>query len=337
MKITDYLLDRIFSIIVFLTALIFSAGLLWIVELRSEFIIFVEIIFCLSFLFSFIWDYVRKKKYYHTLWTLFDKLDDKTLLAELAEKPGFLDGKLLFQILQHTNKHMNDKLAEAYTTNQEYREYIEMWVHEIKTPITSAHLIVENDKNISTIRIDDELNKIDHFVEQALFYARSTALEKDFKIEKTTLRVLVHEALKNYSKQIIAAGGKPIFKNLNIPVFADRKWSVFIIGQVIANSVKYADKTPILTFEGKENNKGYCLLISDNGIGISEADIPRIFDKGFTGENGRKYKKSTGIGLYLSRKLCSKMNMEISATSSLQCGTTIKITFPKEHLYFEQA
>ena len=203
-----------------------------------------------------------------------------------------------------------------------------MWVHEVKTPITSAHLIIENDKNISTIRIDDELNKIDHFVEQALFYARSTALEKDFKIEKTTMKTLVLEALKGYSKQIIGVRGRPVFVNLDIPVFADRKWCVFIIGQIIANSVKYAKGDLILTFEGSSFENGRSLLISDNGIGIAEADLQRIFDKGFTGENGRNIRKSTGIGLYLCRKLCRKMNMEISAASSSENGTTIKIIFP---------
>ena len=203
MKLTDYIMDRLFSAVLFLAAIIFSMGLLWLMGLRYEFIIYIEIIFGFSFLAAFVWDYIRKKKYYYGFMALFDGLDDKTLLAELVEKPGFLDGKLLYQILRLSNKYMNDKLAEAGATNQEYREYIEMWVHEIKTPITSAHLIIENDKNISTIRIDDELNKIDHFVEQALFYARSTTLEKDFKIEKTTLKTLVQEALKSYSKQII--------------------------------------------------------------------------------------------------------------------------------------
>lgn len=333
MKLTDYIIDRLFSVVMFLVAVTFSMGLLWLMGLRYEFIIYIEIIFGFSFLAAFVWDYTRKKKYYCGFMALFDGLDDKTLLAELVEKPGFLDGKLLYQILRLSNKYMNDKLAEAGATNQEYREYIEMWVHEIKTPITSAHLIIENDKNISTIRIDDELNKIDHFVEQALFYARSTTLEKDFKIEKTTLKTLVQEALKSYSKQIIEAHGRPVFVNLDIPVFADRKWCVFIIGQIIANSVKYAKENLILTFEGSSFDNGCSLSISDNGIGITEADIPRIFDKGFTGENGRKFGKSTGIGLYLCRKLCSKMNMEISVTSGFENGTTVKITFPKENLY----
>lgn len=330
MKCTDYIIDRLFSIVMFLAAVIFSMGLLWLMGLRYEFIIYIEIIFGFSFLAALLWDYTRKKKYYRGFMALFDGLEDKTLLAELVEKPGFLDGKLLYQILRLSNKYMNDKLAEAGATNQEYREYIEMWVHEIKTPITSAHLIIENDKNISTIRIDDELNKIDHFVEQALFYARSTTLEKDFKIEQTTLKTLVQEALKSYSKQIIEVHGRPVFENLDILVFADRKWCVFIIGQIIANSVKYAKENLILTFEGSSFDNGCSLSISDNGIGITKADIPRIFDKGFTGENGRKFGKSTGIGLYLCRKLCRKMNMEISVASSLENGTTVKITFPKE-------
>lgn len=333
MKLSDYIIDRLFSVVMFLAAVIFSMGFLWLMGLRYEFIIYIEIIFGFSFLAAFVWDYTRKKKYYCGFMALFDGLDDKTLLAELVEKPGFLDGKLLYQILRLSNKYMNDKLAEAGATNQEYREYIEMWVHEIKTPITSAHLIIENDKNISTIRIDDELNKIDHFVEQALFYARSTTLEKDFKIEKTTLKILVQEALKSYSKQIIEAHGRPVFENLDISVFADRKWCVFIIGQIIANSVKYAKENLILTFEGSSFDNGCSLSVSDNGIGITEADIPRIFDKGFTGENGRKFGKSTGIGLYLCRKLCRKMNMEISVASSLENGTTVKIMFPKENLY----
>jgi hypothetical protein len=337
MKLVDYLIDRIFSIVAFLTAVAFSMGLLWLIGLQVEFIIYIELIFLFSFLAAFVWDYTRKRKYYRELMSLFDRMDDKTLLAEIIEKPEFLDGKILFQILRLSNKYMNDKLAEAFATNQEYREYVEMWVHEIKTPITSAHLIIENDKNNSTIRIDDELNKIEHYVEQALFYARSTTLEKDFKIEQTTMKELVHEALKSYSKQIIRVGGKPVFENLDITVFADCKWCVFIIGQIIANSVKYTKGNLVISFTGTTFDNGCCLSISDNGIGISKADLPRIFDKGFTGENGRKYKKSTGIGLYLSQKLCSKMNMEISAASSLQGGTTIKIIFPKENLYFEQA
>ena len=310
MKITNYLSDRLFSVIAYLVSALLTGALLWLAEVRGEFIFLVE---------------------------LFDQLDNKTLLTELLDAPTFLDAKMIYQVLSHTNKFMNDCIVQADTTNQEYREYIEMWIHEVKTPITSAHLMVENDKNTTTLRIDDELHKIEHYVEQALFYARSTALEKDFKVEKTTLKQLVHEAVKSYSKQIIQANGVPVFENLDITLAADSKWCIFIIGQIIANSVKYRKGNLKLTFRGGTYEKGCYLLISDNGIGISETDLPRIFEKGFTGENGRKYTKSTGIGLYLCQKLCSKMNMDISAESIPGNGTTIKITFPKGNFYFEQA
>ncbi len=333
MKITEYLEDRLFSMTACLIAVIFTSWIFWMAEVRTEFIILAESVFSATFLASFLWDFHRKEKYYNELWSLFDGLDDKTLLAELMENPSFFDGKLVYQILKSANKYMNDRIAEADAANHEYREYIEMWIHEVKTPITSAHLMIENDKNATTLRLDKELSKIEHFVEQALFYARSTTLEKDFKLEKVTLKELVHEALKSYSKQMIGVNGVPEFENLEITVFADRKWCVFIIGQIIANSVKYHRGNLRLSFRGGTYENGCFLLISDNGIGIAEADLPRIFDKGFTGENGRKYTKSTGIGLYLCRKLCVKMNMGISAKSVWESGTEMKITFPKGNFY----
>ncbi|MCM1263881.1 MAG: sensor histidine kinase [Butyrivibrio sp.] len=329
MKITEYLTDKLFSIDVCLIAVAFTGWIFWLAEVRTEFIIIAESVFCAAFLVGFLWDFKRKEKYYKELWSLFDGLDDKTLLAELMKKPAFLDGKLVYQVIKSANKFMNDRIAEADAANREYREYVEMWIHEVKTPITSARLIVENNKGEATLRIDNELSKIRHFVEQALFYARSTTLEKDFKLEKITLKELVNEALKSYSKQIIEVNGVPKLDNLDISVFADRKWCVFIIGQIIANSVKYHKGDLILSFSGEAYENGCFLLISDNGIGIADVDIPYIFDKGFTGENGRGAAKSTGIGLYLCRKLCRKMNMDISAESEKANGTTIKITFPK--------
>lgn len=335
MSFTNFLIDRLFSTVSYIVAAFLCGITLWLIEVRNEFILLVELIFGIAFLSSMIWDYFRKKKYYQNLWNVFDSLDDKTLLAELLDSPMFLDGKTVYQVLRHTNKFMSNRILQADATNQEYREYIEMWIHEVKTPITSAHLIIENDKNMTTLRIDDEIHKIEQYVEQALFYARSTALEKDFKLEKTTLKKMVHKAVKSYSKQIIQANGTPKFENLDIPVSADEKWCIFIIGQIIANSVKYCKENLVLTFRGGSYENGSYLLISDNGIGISETDISRIFEKGFTGENGHKYRKSTGIGLYLCRKLCQKMNMSISAESTLGNGTTIKITFPKGIFYFE--
>ena len=203
-------------------------------------------------------------------------------------------------------------------------------MHEIKTPITSARLIVENEKNPTTLRIDDELRKIDAYVEQVLYYARSTDVEKDFKVEKITLQALVYAALKTYSKPLIQVGGKPVLKELDVPVTADSKSCTFVIGQILSNAIKYRKDNLQVEFSARAEKNTVSLFISDNGIGISAADLPRVFDKGFTGENGRRYSKSTGIGLYLSQRLCRKMNISLSISSVPGQGTTVTMVFPTE-------
>lgn len=332
MKISSYLSDRLFSVVCYLAAMLLSVALLWIIEVRAVFILFFEMLFLAAFVLGLAWDYHRKREYYKTLWKLFDGLDDKTLFAELIERPDFLDGRMLYQIVHHTDKYMHECLAKSEREMKEYREYVEMWVHEIKTPITSAHLMAENDKNMTTLRIDTELQNIERFVEQALYYARSTSLEKDFKIERVLLKELVNGAVKSYSKPIIHAKGRMQFENVDITVLADRKWCGFIIGQIIANAVKYRKEDFQITFIGGSYEGGDYLVIKDNGIGISQEDLPHVFNKGFTGIHGREYTKSTGIGLYLCKKMCQKMNMDISIESREGEGTAVQLTFPKQNI-----
>ena len=332
MKFSDYITDRIVSFVCFVISEGLVFGLLWLVEVPMVFIIFTEIIFLLFFLFSLIWDYHRRSGYYKRLLQLLDQLDEKTLLMEIAERPGFLDAKIVSYILKQNNKYQNDKIAEMQKQNRDYRDFLDTWVHEIKTPITSARLIIENEKNPTTLKIEDELRKIDNFVELVLYYARSSDVEKDFKVENTTLKALVSTALKTYSKPIIQAGGRIHMEGMDIPVCADSKSCSFIIGQVISNAIKYRQEEFRLEFRSQVQKNRIALLIHDNGIGISRADLSRVFDKGFTGENGRRFPKSTGIGLYLCKKLCDRMNIAISISSEKGQGTTIALYFPTESL-----
>lgn len=332
MKFSDYITDRIVSFVCFVISEGLVFGLLWLVEVPMVFIIFTEIIFLLFFLFSLIWDYHRRSGYYKRLLQLLDQLDEKTLLMEIAERPGFLDAKIVSYILKQNNKYQNDKIAEMQKQNRDYRDFLDTWVHEIKTPITSARLIIENEKNPTTLKIEDELCKIDNFVELVLYYARSSDVEKDFKVENTTLKALVSTALKTYSKPIIQAGGRIHMEGMDIPVCADSKSCSFIIGQVISNAIKYRQEEFRLEFRSQVQKNRIALLIHDNGIGISRADLSRVFDKGFTGENGRRFPKSTGIGLYLCKKLCDRMNIAISISSEKGQGTTVALYFPTESL-----
>lgn len=332
MKFSDYITDRIVSFVCFVISEGLVFGLLWLVEVPMVFIIFTEIIFLLFFLFSLIWDYHRRSGYYKRLLQLLDQLDEKTLLMEIAERPGFLDAKIVSYILKQNNKYQNDKIAEMQKQSRDYRDFLDTWVHEIKTPITSARLNIENEKNPTTLKIEDELRKIDNFVELVLYYARSSDVEKDFKVENTTLKALVSTALKTYSKPIIQAGGRIHMEGMDIPVCADSKSCSFIIGQVISNAIKYRQEEFRLEFRSQVQKNRIALLIHDNGIGISRADLSRVFDKGFTGENGRRFPKSTGIGLYLCKKLCDRMNIAISISSEKGQGTTVALYFPTESL-----
>lgn len=330
MKFADYCIDRISSIVCLVVSSLLIFGLLWLVEVPMLFIGFTEVVIYVSFLLSFLWDYRRRSVFYTRLFTLLNQLDKKTLLTEISELPQFLDGQILSEILHQNNKYQNDQLAVMESQSRDYRDYLDTWVHEIKTPITSARLIVENEKNATTLKIDDELRKIDGFVEQVLYYSRSTDVEKDFKIEKTTLKHLVNMALKVYSKPIIQANGQLHLEALDIPVYADTKSCAFIIGQIVSNSIKYRQENFQLTFSAQIENNKASLIISDNGIGIAVTDLPRVFDKGFTGDNGRRFSKSTGIGLYLCKRLCDKMNIEMRIDSKQDVGTTVILYFPTE-------
>ena len=192
-------------------------------------------------------------------------------------------------------------------------------------------MIVENNKNETTKSIDEELQKIENYVEQALYYARSNTVEKDYYIKECILKDIVNEVIHKNKTVLI---GKKITLNihdLEIRVNTDSKWIIFILNQIIQNSIKYRKENKqteiqIYAIEKKEN---VILYIKDNGIGIKKGELTRVFEKGFTGTNGRILnKKSTGIGLYLCKKLCDKLGIAIELNSIENEGTEVKIVFP---------
>ena len=192
----------------------------------------------------------------------------------------------------------------------DYRDYIESWVHEAKLPLAAAHLILENldgsEDDLS--RVDDlgrELARVERYIDQALYYARSEVVERDYLIRRWDLKTLVAGAIKANARELIAAHVAPVCENLDFEVFTDEKWLEFILGQLIQNSIKYAcEDGAKIVFSGALLDEGLAserieLAVADNGCGVCAADLPRVFEKGFTGDNGRTTKRATGIGLYL--------------------------------------
>ena len=178
--------------------------------------------------------------------------------------------------------------------------------------------------------IDEELGKIENFVEQVLYYARSNNVEKDYYISKTKLSEIVNGAILKNKNILLSNKINLEIGDIDKQVVTDSKWTIFILNQIIQNSVKYMNKdikTMKIYAEGKKEK--VILYIQDNGMGVGKGEIARVFDKGFTGENGRILgKKSTGIGLYLCKKLCDRLGLGIEFNSQKDIGTEVKIIFP---------
>lgn len=293
--------------------------------------IYIPLIIMGLYMISIIIEYFKRKKFYNNLLNMLEELDEKYLITEIIKTPNFLEGQIFKNSLEQIDKSMLENVNKYKYMTEDYKEYIELWIHEIKIPIAASKMVIENNKNEVTKSIDEELDKVENYIEQALFYARSNTVEKDYYIRKVVLKEIVNESIKKNKSSLIQEKISINIHNLDIEVNTDNKWIVFILNQIIQNSIKYRRKEnsviEIYANQGKEN---VILYIKDNGIGIKQGEITRVFEKGFTGTNGRlSNKKSTGIGLYLCKKLCNKLGIGIELNSVQNESTEVKLVFPK--------
>lgn len=328
MTIFQYLKDKGISLFVIFITFIVSFAFMLIIDIDFYSALFIEMIFIFSFILILLFDFIRKKKYYDELLKSFKNIEEKSYITEIIQKPNFIEGEILYDILKSESKYINDSIQMYNDRFKDYRRYIETWVHEVKTPIATSKLLIENNKSITTLSIGEEINKIDDYIEQVLYVSKSDTVEKDYHIRKISIQNIVMNVIRKKSKEIINEGIKPVIHDLDFSILTDEKWIEFIIGQIISNSIKYKSEKPIIEIYSKKINNKIDLYIKDNGIGIPPQDIPKVFEKGFTGSNGRKkHSVSTGIGLYLCKKLCDKLEVGIEVLSDTSNGTIIKLTF----------
>jgi len=293
MKFTKYIKDKINYILGFITYCIIIIGYMKAMKIDNNAII---IIVTISFIFSIIAlisNYLSKNKYLKEINKIMDGLDEKYLISEVIKKPTREENLAHYKILKRANKSMLENVSNVKAMQKDYKEYIESWVHEIKIPITSSKLLCENNKSEITNKIDEEIEEINNYVEQALFYARLDKVSNDFIIKQISLSDVVKNVLARNKKIMIQNDIKVELKNLSVNAYSIQ------------------------------------LKLRDNGMGIKKSEIDRIFDKGFTGTNGRNQKKSTGIGLYLCKKMCEELGMRIQAESKENEYTEMIITIPK--------
>lgn len=210
-------------------------------------------------------------------------------------------------------------------------EYFTVWVHQIKTPIAAMRLLLQSEESPENRELSEELQRIEQYVEMVLGYLRLDADSTDYVIKEYDLDAIIKQVVRKYASQFIRKKIRLVYEPLQVMVLSDEKWLSFIIEQVLSNALKYTKTGEIaITLE-----KPKLLCIRDTGIGVAPEDLPRIFEKGYTGYNGRADKKATGIGLYLCRRIAEKLGHTISAASKPGVGTVIRIDLESTTLEVE--
>ena len=330
MSFGEFLTDRLPTVVLTALAALFAFALLVTLGAGAYAGGYLAGAILLSQALAFLLEYLPRRRFYGEIERDMARLDKKYLVTEVLPEAGFAEGRVLAALTREADKSMCDAVAVCERASKEYREYIETWVHEIKTPISAARLMLENEPGESARPLAHELTRIENYVEQALYYSRSGSVEQDYRIRETSLKALVASALRKNAALLIEAGASVKTENLDLTVFTDAKWTDFMLGQVLANSVKYRSGPLELSLTGEQRGSAVSLTVADNGPGVPAADLPHLFEKGFTGENGRRGAKSTGLGLYLCKKLCDKMGLDLSLASVSGAGMRVTFGFPAD-------
>ena len=318
----SYLKKNIKVYILFIVFIFIFFIMFYLYNLPLEALIYTGSFCFLAALIASISDYANYKESYKKLNFL-----EQNILNDLDALPKSLDIRIDYyhKIIEKLYEELEKLTQENRQKNTDMVDYYSMWVHQIKTPIAAMNFLLDNEEVDQKI-LQQELFKIERYVEMVLTYIRLDSISSDYVITKINLDEVVKDSVKKYATIFINKKIKLNYVSHETMVISDKKWLSFAFEQILGNSVKYSSTNGEITIETFENK----LVIEDKGIGIKEEDLPRIFEKGFTGFNGRYEKKSSGLGLYLCKKTLDKLGHHIEISSKVGEGTRIEITFPKE-------
>lgn len=275
----------------------------------------------------YIMDYQRKKKYFRHIARGLEAMDEKYLLPEVFEEPDTYEESAYMAIMREMGNAMAQKLLTLDAQNRDYREFIEAWVHEIKQPLASIQLLAHGGDGAG--RIQARVEEINLLTEKVLYYARSESLSTDLTVHPASLRSILVKAIEENKYMLRLSGFNINLFEDDVQIYTDEKSLLFVISQLLRNAITYrrADGPSLNLCHDRQGDQ-VLLKISDNGIGIPPEDLPRVFDKGFTGQNGRRNRRSTGIGMYLCKKFCDHMQTQIAISSEPGEHTTVTLLLP---------
>lgn len=311
-----------------------SVLMLWLADVKALRAMILVIVLSSIMLFGIVFLYTfRKEERREQAFYRFLESPDDVYEAEILNLVSIQEGKAIHQIkkiLQKQTKE-NQRLAAQM---EDYSEYVELWAHEIKTPITLLVFLLDNHREEFPSgvckKLDDIRNRIQESVEQMLFYSRLKGVQKDYLYELLSLSECCGEVLENYQPLLEEKGIQLIREIGSISVVSDRRGLRFLIGQIISNAIKYCKDTgvPRIRITSRHKEDFDMLCIKDNGIGVRQCDLPFLFEKGFTGDTGDVRKKATGMGLYIAKAIADDLNIQLEINSKWQEGFEIIIKFP---------
>lgn len=332
MTFQEYVSDRLENMVLHWFAAATAAVFLLVTGTPAGILVLLMILYTLGLAILRAVDFLRIRARLRELEAILEGLDKKYLFAECAPVSGGIYERHLLELMRRSGKSMIGAVSDAQAAQREYREYIESWVHEIKAPMTAAQLICQNADGETRRKLTRELAQIEAHVERALYYARAESPEQDCVIRKANLDEIVSQAIQNHKSLLIQSGMRVETKDLDVIVYTDDKWACFILGQLLQNAARYRGKDPSVILSARTFGKQVQLRVQDNGIGIPSHELPRVFDRGFTGSNGRSRGQATGIGLYLCRKLAGFLEISLQITSAENDGTCVLLTFPAKEM-----
>ena len=238
------------------------------------------------------------------------------------------DYQQIIHLLHEEQTRFHTDTARRY---EDMVDYYTIWAHQIKTPIASMRLTLQNEDSPLSRKLSGDLFRIEQYVEMVLMFLRLDSDSTDYVIREYDLDVIIRQAVKKFAGEFITRRLQLVYEPLNAKVITDEKWLSFVIEQVLSNALKYTPSGTItISMEAPKT-----LCIRDTGMGIAPEDLPRIFEKGYTGYHGRTDKKASGIGLYLCKRICTNLGHRVSAESDLDFGTVIRIDLSQYQLSVE--
>lgn len=337
MKLIEYIKSASLSILCQLT-LVFMINLVLIsstsLDKSIDDIIYLDVLLLLTISVYFVYDFLRQKSRFGKV--LKALAENKSTDYQLPYDQSFYS-RLLRAVTAGKEKENLALVASYKNKMDELNDYIIKWVHEIKIPISVLELMLENTDamgNDSSRKFKAEIARIRFLANQVLYAGRASHYQEDLNISEFPLQKVVREALRTNSHFFISKNIEIAATSLDYNVLSDEKWIIYILEQILNNASKYVGEGGKVAIFAREDEKAVHLHIRDNGIGIPPSDISRIFDKGFTGENGRKTSKSTGMGLYYAKIIAGRLSLDLEVSSKVGEYTEFVITFYKLSEYF---